>query len=146
VDAGEIGAGHSVTALYEIVMPGEAEGRIPALRYKKESGSTDQHSNELAYVKLRYKVPGESRSKLLTEIVHLDSRESVANNIGSNDIRFAASVAGFGELLRGGKFSGDWSYRDALELARETRGNDPHGYRSEFIHLIELAQSLSSES
>ena len=64
----------------------------------------------------------------------------------SDDLRFAASVAGFGQLLQGGKHTGAWRYDDALQLARNARGEDPHGYRSEFIHLIELAQSLSSGS
>jgi Ca-activated chloride channel homolog len=146
VDAGDIGAGHTVTALYEIVLAAEAQGRIPTLRYQKQVTPTEQHTNELAYVKLRYKAPGESSSKLLTQVLHLNEQNSLADSAGSDDIRFAASVAGFGELLRGGSFSGDWDYRDALELARETRGKDPHGYRSEFIHLIELAQSLSSGS
>ena len=65
---------------------------------------------------------------------------------GSDDLRFAASVAGFGQLLRGGEFTGEWDYADALGLARDARGEDRHGYRSEFIHLIELARSLSSGS
>ena len=76
------------------------------------------------------------------------SRDAIAPSIaGSSDnLRFAASVAGFGQLLRGGTFTGQWSYGDALALARNARGADPHGYRGEFVHLIELAQSLSSGS
>ena len=67
-------------------------------------------------------------------------------NHGSDNLRVAASVAGFGQLLKGGTFTGGWNYADALTLARSARGDDPHGYRSEFLHLIELAQSLSSGS
>ena len=75
----------------------------------------------------------------------VNSRELAANlDRASEDLRFAASVAGFGQLLQGGTFTGSWNYDDALQLARSGRGDDPHGYRGEFLHLIELAQSLSS--
>ena len=73
------------------------------------------------------------RSELATSLDH-----------SSADLRFAASVAGFGQLLQGGKYTGNWGYAQALGLARGARGDDPHGYRGEFLHLIELAQSLSS--
>ena len=65
---------------------------------------------------------------------------------GSDSVRFAASVAGFGQLLKGGTYTGSWDFEDALDLARSSRGVDPHGYRSEFLHLIELAKALSSGS
>lgn len=142
VDAGDIGAGHTVTALYEVVLAGSEGQRIPALRYQREKHTPIDSGSELAYVKLRYKVPGDNKSQLLTRVVKADSNAGRA----SDDLRFAASVAGFGQLLQGGIFTGDWGYSDALELARTARGDDPHGYRGEFIHLIELAQSLSSKS
>ena len=72
-------------------------------------------------------------------------RPDGALSAASDDLRFAASVAGFSDLLKGGTHSGDWHFDDALQLARGARGQDDHGYRSEFIHLIELAQSLSSQ-
>jgi Ca-activated chloride channel family protein len=143
VDAGDIGAGHTVTALYEIVLAGSGGERISNLRYT--TGQNQAHSNtgELAFVKLRYKQPGESRSVELSRAISSDAvNDSIDNS--SDDLRFAASVAGFGQILQGGTFTGDWSYSDALALARNSRGADPHGYRSEFVHLIELAQSLSS--
>ena len=145
VDAGEIGAGHSVTALYEIVLVGAGGERTPALRYGREKPAATRNDEELAFVKLRYKQPGENRS---TERGKAVLREAITHSLdeSSDNLRFAASVAGFGQLLQGGQFIADWSYQDALGLARNARGEDPHGYRGEFIHLIELAQSLSSES
>ncbi len=151
VDAGDIGAGHTVTALYEVVLAGSGQERIPALRYgnthsdERRNVKAPVHGNELAHVKLRYKTPGQSRSQLLTRVVARDDLQPTIHN-ASGDLRFAASVAGFGQLLQQGTFVSDWSYTDALDLARNARGHDPHGYRSEFIHLIELAQSLSSGS
>jgi Ca-activated chloride channel family protein len=147
VDAGDIGAGHTVTALYEIVFADREGGRIPALRYAGSKPVTTRPesglSEEIAFVKLRYKHPGSSSSVEFSQVIN---RDRVAESISasSTDLRFAASVAGFGQILKGGTFTADWSYADALVLARNSRGDDPHGYRSEFIRLIELAQSLSS--
>ena len=142
VDAGDIGAGHTVTALYEIVLADSGGERIPKLRYATAAEQAHSNSKELAFVKLRYKQPGASRSVELSRAVSSDAlSESIDNS--SDDLRFAASVAGFGQILQGGTFTGNWSYSDALRLARSSRGDDPHGYRGEFVHLIELAQSLS---
>jgi len=143
VDAGDIGAGHTVTALYEIVLAGSGGERIANLRYGTERGRAHNNAGELAFIKLRYKQPGASHSVELSRAISHDALNNSIDN-SSDDLRFAASVAGFGQILRGGTFTGDWSYGDALALARNARGDDPHGYRSEFVHLIELAQSLSS--
>jgi Ca-activated chloride channel family protein len=145
VDAGDIGAGHTVTALYEIVLANEDGRRVPQLRYSKRDEQLSNSSAELAYVKLRYKQPGEAKS---IETARAIPATAITQSIdeSSDDLRFAASVAGFGQLLQGGQYTGQWSYDDALELARNSRGQDLHGYRSEFVHLIELAQSLSSGS
>ena len=144
VDAGDIGAGHTVTALYEITLVGSGGEQIPALRYGKAATPAAVNNDEIAQVKLRYKQPGEQHSTEVVQIVKQSNTETQADS--SDDLRFAASVAGFGQLLQGGKHTGAWNYDDALQLARNARGEDPHGYRSEFIHLIELAQSLSSGS
>lgn len=155
VDAGEIGAGHTVTALYEVVLARSGGERIDPLRYtqnqttdrdnSRRTVQQDSNAHELAFVKLRYKTPGEKVSKLVTQAVPATSMlESIEG--GSDNLRFAASVAGFGQILKGGSFTGNWGYSDALALARNARGDDAHGYRSEFLHLIELAQSLSSGS
>ena len=145
IDAGDIGAGHTVTALYEIVLTDSDSERISPLRYGKEEAQPNAALDELAYVKLRYKQPGEKSSRLINQIVKTqDLQDSIES--GSDNLRFAASVAGFGTLLKGGAYTGDWQYEDALKLARGARGDDPHGYRSEFIGLIQLAQSLSPGS
>lgn len=145
VDAGDIGAGHTVTALYEIVLANEDGRRVPQLRYSKPSEQQTYNDGELAYVKLRYKHPGEAKSIETAQAIPASALTDSINE-SSDDLRFAASVAGFGQLLQGGQYTGQWSYDDALKLARSSRGQDLHGYRSEFVHLIELAQSLSSGS
>jgi Ca-activated chloride channel family protein len=143
VDAGDIGAGHTVTALYEIALAGSGGQRIPALRYGKPPQDAAANHSEVAFVKLRYKKPDATSSIEVSQAVNRnDVLDAIAQ--GSDDLRFAASVAGFGQILKGGTFTASWDYPEALELARNARGPDPHGYRSEFIHLIELAQSLSS--
>ncbi len=143
VDAGDIGAGHTVTALYEIALVGDGGEQVPALRYGNNDTAREIGHGEIAFVKLRYKTPGTSNSIETSQVI---SRAALNASLGnsSTDLRFAASVAGFGQILQGGTFTSDWGYQDALLLARNARGDDPHGYRSEFIHLIELAQSLSS--
>ncbi|MCB1889482.1 MAG: VWA domain-containing protein, partial [Rhodocyclaceae bacterium] len=145
VDAGDIGAGHTVTALYELTPVG-APGLIDPLRY---GGATEARPSqpvaapaELAYVKLRYKRPGESASRLIEQPV---ARASV-RDIGatSADFRFATAVAGFGQLLRGGRYTGGWRLADARAMAAGGIGNDAFGYRGEALRLMDLAAALSS--
>ncbi len=142
VDAGDIGAGHTVTALYEITLAGSQAERIDPLRYSKPAVRDRGHQYELAHLRLRYKLPSETRSKLLEQVVQ---RKDIDKNLAttSDHFRFAASVAAFGQLMRGGKHTGDYQLDDVIQLARESRGKDPHGYRSEFLSLAGLAQSLS---
>jgi Ca-activated chloride channel family protein len=143
VDAGEIGAGHTVTALYEIVLADGGGQRVQPLRYGNTATFRRDLATELAYIKLRYKRPGDVDSReLSTPVMRRDL--SARLDASSEDLRFAASVAGFAQLLQGGTFTGSWGYDDALALARQSRGADLHGYRSELVNLIELAQSLSS--
>jgi Ca-activated chloride channel family protein len=139
VDAGEIGAGHRVTALYEVVPVG-SKGRVDPLRY---GAKPDQAAGkgELANVRLRYKKPGADTSQLLEYPIRKDT--VAANDKVSADFRFAASVAAFGQLLRGGKYLGDYSYDDVLALARGAQGEDRDGYRHEFVSLVQLARSLA---
>ena len=140
VDAGDIGAGHTVTALYELVLVGSGgESNIP-LRYGNNDVSAT-NDNELGFVRLRYKEPGETSSKALSTALH--ANEIKPFSAASTDFRFAAAVAGFGELLRGGKYAGSWDYSQVLSTLRANRGTDPHGYRAELISLVELAQSLA---
>ena len=143
VDAGEIGAGHTVTALYELVLAGSEATMIPALRYGEQAeNSAQQRENEIAYVRLRYKQPGADQSVEFSTAV-LRDQQSADLSAASDNLRFASAVAGFGQLLRGGKYTGQWSYDEALQLARNAKGEDLHGYRAELVSLVELAKSLS---
>jgi Ca-activated chloride channel family protein len=138
VDAGEIGAGHRVTALYEIVPVG-AKGRIDPLRYGSPTPNA-AGNGELAHVRLRYKQPTAKTSQLLEYPVRKDS--VVPAGKLSPDFRLAASVAAFGQLLRGGKHVGDFSFEDAATLAKGALAQDEEGYRREFVSLVKLAQAL----
>lgn len=141
VDAGEVGAGHTVTALYEISLKGSAGSLMPDLRYGNESEQTADFGDELAYVSVRYKLPEASSSTEFGQPVvfqDLDNSDVEA----TENLRFAAAVAGFGQLLRSSKYTNDWDYAALLTLAREARGTDSHGYRSEMVKLVELAQLL----
>jgi Ca-activated chloride channel homolog len=141
VDAGEIGAGHRVTALYEIVPVG-GKGRVDGLRYGALSTARPQHKGgELANLRLRYKQPDALRSKLLEYPILKSS--IVANEETSADFRFAASVAAFGQMLRGGKYTSDFGFDEVQALAKSALAKDEEGYRREFVSLVKLAQSLS---
>jgi Ca-activated chloride channel family protein len=139
VDAGDIGAGHRVTALYEIVPVGKA-GRLDPLRYGPQARAAAA-SNELANVKLRYKKPQSDTSELLEYPIGKGSVATLERL--SPDFRFAASVAAFGQLLRGGKYVGNYGYGDVEQLARGALDDDPEGYRREFLSLVKLADSLT---
>ncbi len=144
-DAGDMGAGHSVTALYEVVPTG-VNGTITlreqdSLRYQIPSSDaprTNAAKNELMFVRMRYKTPGENTSKQLTQPV-IDSRSGSA----STDFRFAASVAAFGMVLRNSDHKGTATLRSALDMATTARGNDDGGYRGEFIDMV--ARLLNSK-
>lgn len=146
VDAGEIGAGHRVTALYEIVPVGKA-GHVDPLRYgsrQADAGTGRAASGELAHVRLRYKKPDSDASQLLEYPITKGSVASVEKL--SPDFRFAASVAAFGQLLRGGKYLRDYSYADVALLARGGIEADTEGYRREFVSLVQLAASLAPQA
>jgi Ca-activated chloride channel family protein len=134
-DAGELGAGHSVTALYEVVLAGaddpEAGSRVDPLRYQRRAAAGDEA--DLLTVKLRYKEPQGETSRLVERRVRDAGRGLEAS---SADFRFAAAVAGFGMLLRGSEHAGDASADGVLALARGAAGRDPHGYRAEFLELV----------
>ena len=146
VDAGEIGAGHRVTALYEISLTGSNGQRLPPRRYQSgpanNESSNTAFSNELAHLRIRYKLPNESVSKLIQSPV----MDSGINARGGDSFNFAAAVAAFGQKLRGGTYLEDFGYDDIEKLARQSRGNDMHGYRSEFMQLVGLAQTLDQTS
>ncbi|MCU7830229.1 MAG: VWA domain-containing protein [Candidatus Thiodiazotropha sp. (ex Myrtea sp. 'scaly one' KF741663)] len=140
VDAGDIGAGHTVTALYEIVLAGGKGQRLEPLRYTSGSKVSGKQ-NEIAHLRLRYKAPDGDRSKLIeAPILTRSIEENLAK--ASDDFRFSASVAAFAQLLRGGRYTESFGYSDVTSLAQGSRGNDPYGYRGEFLRLVNLASSL----
>ncbi len=146
VDAGEVGAGHSVTAIYEITKVDAQKSSVDPLRYQKDDNEQsnqqqtldEQYANELAFLKIRYKLPGSSESKLISKAIKV-------NLARSNDAGFAAAVAGFAELLRSSVHTQNWGYDDVVRLAKENRGQDLHGYRAEFIKLVELTQLMEDK-
>jgi Ca-activated chloride channel family protein len=169
VDAGDIGAGHSVTAIYEITPVG-APGLYEPLRYQSnavsssegftselegdapydvpvdsvegqlptvsETDDADVASDELGFLKLRYKRPGEAQSTLISRPV-VESDDEVRD-----DVSFSIAIAGFGQLLSQSVYLGDWSWDDAIEMANNAKGKDEFGYRSQAVQLMRLAKSL----
>jgi Ca-activated chloride channel family protein len=138
-DAGDMGAGHTVTALYEIVPSGAEATDLPSvdpLKYQTNRAPLTGHSDELMTVKLRYKAPDARRSVPMSVVV-----SGVASKASSN-LGFAAAVAEFGMLLRDSPFKANASWKQVTDLAERHRGDDPEGYRAEFIRLIGLAASL----
>jgi Ca-activated chloride channel family protein len=134
-DAGEIGAGHSVTALYEVVpaVRGGSESPVEPLRYQDvaQRDVRSAHGDELMYIKLRYKLPDASSSRWLDHVVRAGRAEE-----GSIDLRFAASVAAFGMILRESEHRGSATLDDVLTLAGRSIGRDVGGYRKEFVRLV----------
>lgn len=142
VDAGDLGAGHTVTALYELVLSKGEGARIDPLRYGKKQSADSAKSDELAFVRLRYKLPGEDKSRLMETPIKASLAEKKVEE-ASNDLRFAGAVAAFGQMLRGGNYTGKYSYSDVVSLARNALGSDHHGYRREFADLVELVKDLN---
>ncbi|SIR90806.1 Ca-activated chloride channel family protein [Aquipseudomonas alcaligenes] len=140
VDAGEIGAGHTVTALYEVVPVG-AKGWLEPLRYAQANEKPGK-AGEIAWLRLRYKAPEGGASKLVERPIAKGQATPI--NQASEDLRFAAAVAAFAQQLRDAKYTGDFSLADSARLARGARGEDPFGLRGEFVQLVELAQSLQT--
>ncbi len=144
-DAGELGSGHTVTAIYEVIPVGVKSSflkDVDALKYQKDVAplSKSNHTDEILTVKFRYKAPDGDVSKLIEHPV-ADKQMAIAKT--SDNFRFAAAVAQFGMLLRDSEFKSDASFNSVVEMARKARGNDDEGYRSEFIRLVESAQLLA---
>ncbi|MEL7026843.1 MAG: VWA domain-containing protein, partial [Pseudomonadota bacterium] len=134
VDAGDIGAGLTVTAIFEVTPVGSDAVLTSALRYQPTE--VESTSEELGYLKIRYKAPGEDTS-ILIETPILPNESTLDGEAG-----FAAAIAGFGSLLRGVDYLGDWSYADTIALAQANKGEDPFGYRAEAITLMRLAETM----
>ena len=138
-DAGEMGAGHTVTALYEIVPASsiDAAPSVDALKYQEQKVVSGKYSKELLTIKLRYKLPDGEKSRLL----ELPVKNRLEKNTSDN-FRFSAAVAGFGMLLRGSEFMGNTTIDAVLNLAKNAKGDDEEGYRSEFIQLVKTVNDL----
>jgi Ca-activated chloride channel family protein len=142
VDAGEIGAGHAVTAIYEIVPVGGATFNDP-LRYQRESAAPSTAS-EIAFLRIRYKLPGQDTSLLIERPI--TDRDRVRNIASAPEsTRWAAAVAGYGQLLRHDQFLRQgYGYNDVIALAQSARGSDEFGWRAEFIQLARAAESAAA--
>jgi Ca-activated chloride channel family protein len=143
VDAGEIGAGHSVTAIYEIVPVGGATFN-DALRYQPNAQAPSSTASELAFLRIRYKLPGEDESRLLERPI--TNADMVADISRANEsARWATAVAGYGQLLRGDPYlTRGYDWDDVIRLAQSARGEDEFGWRAEFIQLARSAQSAAA--
>ncbi|MEM1080096.1 MAG: VWA domain-containing protein [Pseudomonadota bacterium] len=138
VDAGDIGAGHTVTALYEIALVGSAGERVDPLRYLDQliRSPATGHSGELAFLRLRYKAPDAEVSQLIEQPIVFDAASSMSPRLA-----WAASVAAFGQHLAGSVYLNEFDLQDIQTLAQRARGDDPFGYRAEFMQLLRLAES-----
>lgn len=141
-DAGEMGAGHNVTALYELIPAGskESTSSIDPLKYQQNQEKSKINSkSELLTVKLRYKQPDGSTSTKFEKAVRgkvLDQEST------TESFRFSAAVAEFGLILRDSQYKNDASIEDVIKLAQHSRGEDPEGYRGEFLQIVKTAESL----
>ena len=142
VDAGEIGAGHAVTAIYEIVPVGGATFNDP-LRYQRE-GAAPSTASELAFLRIRYKLPGQDRSRLIERpITDRDFVRDIAQ--APESTRWAVAVAGYGQLLRHDHFvAASYGYDDVIRLAQSARGADEFGWRAEFLQLARTAETAAA--
>lgn len=140
VDAGDIGAGHSVTALYEIIPVGK-QGWLNESHYQQTPTATSKN-DEYAHIAIRYKLPDQSQSNLINIPI---KNKSVPFANGDSDTQWAIAVASFAELLKGGKYSGDLDYQAIKQLAQTNKSNDNYGLKAEFIELVGIADSLSSK-
>ncbi|MEQ8711726.1 MAG: von Willebrand factor type A domain-containing protein [Cyclobacteriaceae bacterium] len=145
-DAGELGAGHTVTALYEIIPVGVESSvlKVDPLKYQQTSPTkSGQSVGEWMTVKVRYKAPDGNTSELISEVV---SAKSAGFEKSTDNIRWSSTVAAFGMLLRQSEYVGDATFATVLDWAKEARGEDAFGYRSEMIRLIEMAGLLQGET
>jgi Ca-activated chloride channel family protein len=148
IDAGEIGAGHTVTAIYEIALVNQGGNLIDPLRYQsgdRKKFKAKLSTQELAFLRLRYKHPESEQSILMETPVQ---KNLIVTDMAkmSKRYQFSASVAGFAQLLRGGQFTQQYTYSDVASMAVASKGIDRYGYRGEFVRLVELANTLSGNA
>jgi Ca-activated chloride channel family protein len=146
IDAGEIGAGHAVTALYEIVPAGvETDASAPKvddLKYLRLEKTEAADSDEMMTLLLRYKQPDSDTG---TDVEFPVTDEGGDFDQADHDLRFAAAVAGFGMQLRRSEYAGSWSLRDVLKVAEDAKGEDEYGLRAEFVELVSKASELMGQ-
>lgn len=142
VDAGEVGSGQTVTALYEVVPVGGPR-TMPDLRYAAKSAAPVAASGDYAHVAIRYKRPDGETSRLIEAAIDA-GREVKSVAEAPQEARFATAVAAFGEILRGGTYTGRFGYADVARLAAGARGEDPFGYRAEFVGLVRAAETAAA--
>lgn len=137
-DAISVGSGHTITAIYEIT-PSSQQNTTDSLSYQEaeEARPKVNNSNEYGLLKIRYKLPNNDRSKLIEKTVSAEQTK------GNKDVAFSIAAASFAEYLKGGKYISGMSLDDIANMARLNKGDDPHGYRQEFIQLVELARSAA---
>ncbi len=137
VDAGDVGAGHSVTAIYEITPVGSEAQLIDESRYQQGRRLPSDLSDEYGFLKIRYKLPNENTSRLIEKPI---KPSLVAQGILQQEVNFAIAVAAFGERLRSTKYINDYSFDAIIDLAQAHKGSDDYGYRSEFVQLVRKAK------
>jgi Ca-activated chloride channel family protein len=140
VDAGDIGSGHTVTAIYEVTPVGSKAQLIGKHRYGRRGGTAaERHdkTSEYGFLKMRYKLPDETRSRLLEQPIALNAGVPASLR---KDVEFSTAVAGFAQLLRGGKYTGSLTFEDVIQQAQDSVGEDPSGYRAEFVRLVREAE------
>lgn len=140
VDAGEIGAGHTVTALYEIIPVGQ-KGWLNDSRYAQNKKKS-RKASEYAFLNIRYKLPNQSKSILMTQPIAVASKPLNQANV---DTKFAIAVAAYGQQLRGGQYNASMGWNDILNLAQAGKQSDPYALKAEFIDLVEKAKNLSGD-
>jgi len=141
VDAGDVGAGHTVTAIYEITPVGVDARMIENDRYAKRApaAAAGGTAGEYGFLRIRYKLPGQRKSQLIEQAIRVDAPR--ASEAIQRDVEFSTAVAGFAQLLRGGPYTGALGYDDVVKQALAARGEDPFGYRNEFVQLVRKAQA-----
>ena len=135
VDAGDIGAGHTVTAIYEVT-PSDAKNQSidPARYAQNKEAIADANSTEIGFLKIRYKAPDASKSDLITQVIPSENTKT------NSEAEFSVAVAGFAQLLANSQHTGDLSYDEVIKLAAKNKGEDSFGYRSEFVQLARMAK------
>lgn len=142
VDAGDVGAGHAVTAIYEITPVGSAARQIDESRYASQQPPAARgKADEYGFLRIRYKLPGEQRSRLLEQPIRVNAGVPQALR---QDVAFSTAVAGFAQLLRGGQYTGSLGYDQVLQQAEDALGADPHGYRAGFLDLVRRARNAAA--